>query len=45
MNDAHDLNADGYDDVLVTSKYFIPEGSTDSVGKTMIYQVVRMVLP
>ncbi len=37
VNDAHDLNADGYDDVLVTSKYFIPEGSTDSVGKTMIY--------
>jgi hypothetical protein len=37
VNDGRDLNNDGYDDVLVTSKYFIPEGLTDSVGKSMIY--------
>ncbi len=37
VNDGHDLNNDGYDDVLVTSKYYIDPGLMDSVGKTMVY--------
>ena len=37
VNDGHDLNNDGYDDVLVTSKYYLDPALMDSVGKTMVY--------
>lgn len=37
VNDAGDLNNDGYDDVLVTSKYFIDPVLADSVGKALLY--------
>lgn len=39
VNDCGDQNQDGYDDLLVTAKNFIPEGGgpADSVGKTYLF--------